>query len=433
MMNEYIKPKKSIDIISCFWIIAYNILMLFYQKISVIIILIIGISFTTWFIYKQLKEWNIYQVLSFLLIIYIPTSFVSIIGTTYGSLPFTWFNFILIILFLMALFKGFHLNYFFFSLILMMIFGLLSLPKSIDILDSLKQLLTIMLFLLSFIVGEFLRKYTNKEYIVKLKSFYFLSVISFSLVVIIQKICSNVNIVVGYQNILGIGRTVYGGLMNDYSFATLYIATGAILLVIDYFNRTGLNILYFIFIESLFVIAMLIVNSRTGLVAFAFTSVLYLVIKIAKGSLKSIFIFILLLIPIPSVFSYINESRGGQSLLDSSGRVELFYSAFTVFFEHPFIGVGFGLKNLYALTGMYVPHNLIAQYLAQFGLVGSTIFFSTIVFFSSKYLSFQSQYTWVLFTTLVGSMFIPDIVSSRFLSVLIIITIISSTKNKQTT
>ena len=432
MCALYIKSEKNFLIANYFWIITYNIIMLFYQKLGPIIVTTVGVVFFLWFIHRYRRKWNIFQMLSFLLCIYIPTSFVSIIGTSYSVLPLTWFNLIIIVLFVMVLFKGFQINYFFFSPLLMIIFGLVSFNKSIDIVDASKQLLTIILFLVSFFIAEFLSQYSSKEYNAKLKSFYLLSVVSFSIVVVIQKLCSLINVMVGYQNVLGMGRTVYAGLMNDFSFATLYIATGAIMLVIEYIGRKGMNIIYFIVIEVFLVIAMLIVNSRTGLVAFGFTSAIYLFFKIVKGNLKSILLAILVLIPIPSILSYITESRGGQSILDGSGRIDLLYSAFQVFTQHPFIGVGFGLNNLYTLTGMYVPHNLIAQYLAQFGLIGSIIFFSNFVVFCHKYLSFQNKYIWTLLSVLVGSMFIPDIVSSRFLTVLIIITIIfSAQKNNQ--
>jgi hypothetical protein len=428
MSNLHIKSSQSNDFWGYFGILAYNIVMLFYEKINAMIIIALGIMFFFWFLYKYGGKWNFFQLLSFLVCIYVPTSFVSIIGTDYGAVPVTWFNLITIVLFILILFKRIKINYFFFSPLIMLIFGLLTITKSYDVIDSSKQLLTIILFLISFFIGEFLSQYSSKDYNIKLKSFYFISVISYSIVIVIQKLCSLLNVKVGYQDVIGSGRVVFAGLMNDYSFATLYVATGAIILVIDYIDRKKIGLLKFIILESFLLCTILIINSRTGLAAFAVTVALYLIVKIARGNLKGILLLILLAIPIPSILAYIVENRGGQSFFEGSGRVELIYAAIQIFVQHPFIGVGFGLNNLYIITGIRVPHNLIAQYLAQFGVIGAGIFFSNFVVLCFKYLRFQSKYFWVLLTILLGSMLIPDIVSSRFLSVIVIMTIIASVK-----
>ncbi|WP_283153413.1 O-antigen ligase family protein [Guptibacillus hwajinpoensis] len=398
---------KAFELWTALSILVYNIAILFYQYLGMILILLVGILFALFFIKLHFKKWYISQILSFLLIVYIPTSFVSILGTSYGALPITWFNLTTMILVISILLSRFKINFFFFSPLVMLIFGFFSLFKSIDITDSLKQLLTIVLFLISFFIGEFLSRYESDQYIKKLKSLYILSVFSFSIIVIIQKVFSLWGIGLGYYAVLGTGREVFAGLMNDYSFATLYVATGSIILVIDYVEKKSINILYLIILESFFLISMLVINSRTGLVAFAITAFLYLVTKIIKGSIKSIIIMALLCVILPSVLNYVVEIRGGQSFFDGSGRIGLLLEAGEIFYSHPLVGVGFGLNNLHILTGFNVPHNVFVQYLAQFGIIGSLIFFSNFVVLCYKYLKFKSNYFWVLLSILIGSMLIP--------------------------
>ncbi|MDN7226432.1 O-antigen ligase family protein [Planococcus sp. N064] len=405
----------------------FNILFLFHAYLGSILIILFGIIFFLWFLFIHRKKWNFVQSLSFLLSVYIPTSFVSILGTSYGTLPITWFNITVLIIFILIIFSKIRLNFFMFGLFLIFIFGLLSLTQSIDQLDALKQLLTIILFIISILIGEFLIKYSVKEYNEKLKEYYLLSVFVFALMVVLQKIMMDIGIAVGYYSFLGSNREVYAGLFNDYSFATLYVATGSIILLIDYIDKKRISTFFFIFGEAVLLLTMLVINSRTGLVSLLLTAILFLLYKIIKGKLKAIFFLPLFLISIPILVAKTIENRGGQSFVEGSGRIELLFQAFEVFTQAPFLGVGFGLNNLYLKTGMHVPHNLFAQYLVQFGLIGFSIFFSILIIFFVKYFKYKSDYLWVILTVFIGAMLIPDIVSSRFLSVLIILTIITST------
>ena len=100
-----------------------------------------------------------------------------------------------------------------------------------------------------------------------------------------------------------------------------------------------------------------------------------------------------------------------------SGRQILNARAFDIFINSPFIGVGFGSSTY----GGTIPHNLIYQSLAQGGLLFTipiSLFFAIILFSSFKR---DKDLFFVLLTVLIGSMFIPNIFNSRFLSAILIL------------
>ncbi|MDM5359869.1 O-antigen ligase family protein [Peribacillus sp. ACCC06369] len=426
-----IHKNKNIEFVEVIMIILYNVVMLFHEIISKPIIIAIGVLWFVWFLSRKRNKWNVVQKLAFLACIYVPTSFVSVLGTSYGHFPLTWYHLALMFAYILIIFKGFSAGFYFYSPFLMLFFGILTLWTSVGITDSIKQLLTIVLFIISFFIGEQISKFSNEEFEAKLKSFYLISVFSFSLVVIIQRVCADyLQLVVGYYDVIGENRIVSAGLMNDYSFATLYIATGAIWLVIDYVDNKLINTWKFIMCEAFLLMSILLVNSRTGLFALVIAMSFYLFVKMVQGKVKSIFIIMGILLIIPFVTQYIVENRGGQLLFEGSGRGKLIDSAFQVFLENPIFGIGLGTSNWGTLTGLWLPHNMITQYLAQLGIVGSILLYLNFLVLAYKYLKYKTGLFWVLLTVLIGAMAIPDIVSSRFLSVLIMITIISSANKK---
>ncbi|HGH7179058.1 TPA: O-antigen ligase family protein [Bacillus luti] len=423
---------RSLELLEVTMIITYNITMLFYQMISKPIIIVIGLLWFVWFMERKGEGWSFLQKMIFLSCIYVPTSFVSILGTSYGSFPLTWYHLVIIISYIVIIFKGFHKGFYFYSPFIMLIIGITSLWTSVNIGDTLKQLLTLVLFIMSFFIGEHISQFTDEKFLRKLKFFYIISVFAFSLVIIIQTVCFNyLHFTVGYNEVIGQSRVVRAGLMNDYSFATLYIATGAILLVIEYVDKNTIKTWQFISFEVFFLISILLVNSRTGLFALLIVTGAYLLVKLIQGKVKSIFIVAGILIMIPYLIQYITASRGGQQILEGSGRSDLIQLALQVFFDNPLFGIGLGIANWSTLTGLVLPHNMIAQYLAQLGIIGSALFYLNFIVLVAKYLKYKSEFFWVLLTVLVGAMAIPDIVSSRFLSVIVMITIIASVNNKK--
>ncbi|EGA90828.1 hypothetical protein GPDM_03000 [Planococcus donghaensis MPA1U2] len=424
--------KRKIDKIELFMIFILNFIFLFHEMMNNLIIFSFGITWFFWFLIRNKRKYTYIQIFSFLLCIYVPSSFVSILGTSYSSLPITWFNLILFCIVIIILTKGFKPNFYFYSIIIFFLFGFSTLFQSIDVTDTLKQLFTIILFLTSFFIGDNLIRFSDDHFLLKLKRYYIISVVSFSTVVFIQRGVYEVfSLSLGNLEVIGQSRIVSAGTMGDYSFATLYIATGLMIILLDYFNGKKVGFLSFIFLEVYLILSILAVNSRTGLFAFLLVSAIYLLLKLLKGNLKAIFILASALLVIPSIFQYIIASRGGQPIFEGSGRFDLIIISYKIFAENPFFGVGLGIANWTNITGMVLPHNMIAQYLVQLGIFGSILFYSNFLYLLKRYLKYKSELFWVLIVILIGAMVIPDIVSSRFLTVIVIITILSSDSNRQ--
>jgi O-Antigen ligase. len=425
-MKNYIGKWKVI-----FLCIGYDTFMIFYQLLPSLLIALVSFIFVVLLYSIFSKKVITVQALFFMMIALIPTSFVSIAGTSFAQFPFTWFMFVTIVLFLTVLYKG---NLDVAYLLLFILFTLvccLTLLNVESVGNACKQIFTILLFLCSFVIGDNLKNYYSDKFMENANFLYLVSVIGFSISVLFQKMyIDQTGNIVGHYAIMGAGRVTYAGVMEDYSFATLYIATGAILLLVSYFEEKKINFLPFILSEILFVFSILIVNSRTGLFALMLISVIYLFNKLMRGNIKALFIGLILLLSIPVFCNYLLNSRGGQDLLDSSGRVDNYIESFLVFSNHKLFGVGFGLVNLKNITGLSVPHNFFVQYLVQCGIVGTLLFTLIFMVFLMKNINKNNNTRWVVYTVLLGSMLIPDIVSSRFLTVIIIMVTIDSQRKK---
>lgn len=426
-INESSINKWKISIIC----IVYDVLMIYYELLNNSLVGIVSALFAMYLFYLFSMKTNLFQALFYLMIIFIPTSFVSIIGTSYGEFPLTWFTLLTIFLFLTVAFKG-RLNKIYLLLIIFFAaFCSITLFRVENLSDAFKQILTIFLFLFSFSIGEYLKKFRNERFIKEMNFLYIMSVIGFSLQVLMQRFyILNTGKEIGHYTIYGIGRITYGGLMNDFSFTTLYIATGAMLLLVLYFEEKRIKFYQLLALEILLIYSILIVNSRTGLYVFLILASFYIIKKFITGNIKALVIVLVVVVSLPYIFNYVMLSRGGQALLDGSGRIDNYLYALDVFSKHIFFGAGFGLNNLYVTTGSGAPHNFFIQYLAQAGLVGTLLLVSNLVILFRKNINKYNNNRWIIYIVLFGSMFIPDIVSSRFLSVTIIMVIISSQSNE---
>lgn len=426
--TSFLGDKKEIY----FLCIAYDALMVFYQLIpsfltaagSIIFVIILNYLFSRY-------ERNDIR-LFYMMIAFVPTSFVSVIGTSTAELPLSWFMLFTIILFFKAILTGKLNRTYLLLFITFALLACLTLPAVESIFDSCKQIFTISICLCAFFIGEYLKKYFSTVFAEKTNSLYIVSVIGFSVSIFFQRIyVQSTGNTIGHYSVMGAGRITYAGLMNDYSFATLYIATGAMLVLIMYFEDKKVRLSKFILLEVLFLVAMLVVNSRTGLFSFVLVAGLYLIQKFMSGNVKALLIGLVILLSLPFILGYITASRGDQLLLDSSGRIENYVDTIAVISENFLFGVGFGLKNLKNLTGLTVPHNYFIQYLVQCGIFGTILITLYFLVLFEKSVSKYNSSRWILYTILVGSMFIPDIFSSRYLSVIIILVITNSQKVKQ--
>ncbi|HFM7253030.1 TPA: hypothetical protein ACG92L_002418, partial [Enterococcus faecium] len=68
------------------------------------------------------------------------------------------------------------------------------------------------------------------------------------------------------------------------------------------------------------------------------------------------------------------------------------------------------------------------QYLLQTGIIGTLIILSGFFKFTYEELKKSGCYKWLFLMIVVGAMFIPDIVSSRFLYAIVVLCMISASE-----
>ena len=129
---------------------------------------------------------------------------------------------------------------------------------------------------------------------------------------------------------------------------------------------------------------------------------------------------------LPFIVDYVISARGGQMLFESSGRTTLMKLGMNIFIKKPIFGIGVGVEKWVSVTSQPLPHNMIVQYLVQMGIVGSIIIHIHFIILFNNYWKNKTPDVWPVLLSLLGAMAVPDIVSSRFLSILVIILILNS-------
>jgi len=401
---------------------VFNSSMVLYSLVPQIVVLLLCSLFSI-YLFIVLR-WHFDNKCSLFLssVLLVPTSTISILGTSSAVFPLTWFHlFAIILFFLVILTERIRVQYF----ALLVVFVILELAISLftpNYLDSLKQILTISLFLVSFIIGPSISKRVTPSFVHIAAKCYLFSTLGFSAQILLQRsFIRATGIIIGHYAAMGVGRNAFAGLMGDYSFATLYLATGCMMAIILFNDWQEISLARFILIELTLLLASLIVTSRTGIMALAIILVFYFFNNAKRVGWKVLFLMMVSMVSIPFLMHKIMSVRGGgQKLLDSSGRLANYSLALHYFVEKPLFGIGLGLNNLSSVLQIAVPHNFFIQYLVQIGIIGLFLIMLFFAIYFLKDYNKTSNLKWVFWIIVVGSMLIPDIFSSRFFFVIII-------------
>ena len=400
--------------------ILIGVLFLFYSLLpqNIVAILLIGYIGSSVKYLKKSADWfNSILITSIYLI---PLSFISIIGTSTVEFPIAWFHFAVITLAILSLKNVDVSPQYHFYIGLFALFGFFNCISQRDIADAFKQFLIIILFFFTFYVSEAVRNKKQYLYPALLES-YTGSTIIISLQVIIQKyMATSYGIMLGHLDNYA-ERTAWGGLMGDYSFTTLYIATGIMLVILYYLEYKKINLYTFLILSGILAYGQISVSSRTGWVALGAGFLLYLFDRKKRIKIGRLFLLITaFIIAIPYFFDMLLSNRA--DITSSSGREENYIAALDYFLDNFLVGVGLGLNNLYQQTREGVPHNFFIQYLVQVGIIGTLIITLPFIHFWKQNVRNTGGVKYLFVIVAIGSMFIPDIVSSRFLyGVLILI------------
>jgi|LFRM01.1.fsa_nt_gb hypothetical protein len=358
----------------------------------------------------------------------IPISWRNIFGGSFATLPIPWFYILGAVLIVHLFFKKFYKKSIrgygraltsIGSLILIFLALVpLLMTKHEFFSESIGQFITLgfynIILFFAIVKGPLMDNYETQ----RVRLAYMLSGFVTSIGIIIQFVFHRFTGValgnIGYA----LNRVIYGFMFMDISNGTLYLVTTAFMMLLYADKYSRKKILFYM--GTVFVLAAAAITSaRTGIISFFLVFGIYILFNnkglfsrikgIITGSIILLvtFYFFNIVRPMDNVVSY---------MLNSSGRIQGYIIAFNIFLKNFFIGTGFGRSYTSLLMGgVSMPHFSVLQYLVQTGIVYTSIIFGVILY--AQILAIKKHFIegWLLLLTMVGSCFIPDIFSSRFI------------------
>jgi len=406
----------------------FNLCALFYQLMPPFVFTAFSITIVIIYIATLRKIFSINQVLFILLIALVPSSFVSVFGVKYALIPISMFSLVAYYLLFRIIGTMKIGKWYLLSLLIFIFFALISIFSFEYKASAVMQVLNIFTLLLAFIIGSyFYKKESSTDFLRVTKNIYVQTTLIFAISVLIQRaFITNSGNVIGKYGEYALGRISYAGIMGDFSFASLFIATGWIALIFTNYKNKIRHVTGLIVGSAVFSYALVSVNARTGLLALASAIIVGLIYAVINKKKLAIIAGILAIIVIFSVGIAIINNRGLQPITDGSSRNAAYVIGLSAFKSHPFLGVGFGQDNLSQyLLGLPLPHNFFIQYLMNGGIIGLIIILLPFILYLKLPLYKDIGIFLMLVAVFAGSMFIPDIFSSRFLFVIIVMSFIS--------
>lgn len=412
-----------------FLLILYNTVAIFYSLVPSVIVMVSTFFIMIYFFGKLEKSCGVFRTLYYCSLLSIPTSFISVFGKSYSEFPLSWFQIFILSMVLYMFFWGCFDRYYFFLTVLFIGFSMVELIISDNLGNALSQLLMIFLFITSFFIGEYLKKSCDTSIYINASKFYIVGTFSLALQIMIQAIMiPKTGIIIGHYNEFGL-RKARAGLMGDFSFASVYLASGILFILVLYVETKRIKFYQMVLLEGVHLAGLILTTARTGLYALILTVGIFFIYNIAhkkRVNIKSSFIILLTFMMLPAIFNILNISRGGQGFLDGSGRYQNYIAALKAFVDHCLIGIGFGREYVGEVIGGVVPHNFLIQYLLQCGIIGTTLILFYFLLFIRRDIGRAGIVKWLFFMVAVSAMAIPDIVCSRFLYAIVSMVMIST-------
>lgn len=386
--------------------------------------LILGLGLVVWsaLYFVERSHGSGETALTALIMLSIPLSFTDVFGYLKGGSLLCWFYLFIIFLTANYFLKGLahndlKLNALSVTAILVIVVAVIPLLNSPDFVDGLKQYGNIFLSLASIAVGNLLKPRLSQKDKFMLRLYFVLGSVVAAIGVLIQMTLYFLfGQVTGYMRILGSARYAFGFLFMDFSFLSLYLATGCMMA----FTLTRVwpeQRLRLWGAMALLLIASVSTSARTGFAAFIVVFLGYNVLRLLRNMPRNPTRSLIILLATPLV------SWAGYKLLlffrpagftYDSGRSSLNSQALSIFGQNIWTGVGLGGGTYYERFGT-IPHNLIFQSLAQGGLLFTVPMIGFLLALLLSCFRRDQDLFWVLGTVIVGSMFIPNIFDSRFL------------------
>lgn len=403
----------------------FDSIMIFYELFPNLVTMFIMMIYVVWSVIYLQKVIGIFFAVVFTSVSMIPLSFISVLGTSTENMPIAWFHILVILTMFYILKKGKINKWYLIFTIMFFLYGIGNSVLQKDVSDGIKQVLMIVLFFFSFFIGEYGRKKTNQKISFYFYRLYILTTLACAVHVILQYIMINYfGIIIGkYEEYLN--RKAYGGLMADYSFATTYLATGVMAILLEYFEYRRIDLKKFLQLVSVLIIGLLRVTARTGVYALAITVIIYFCVHLKHLHIRQLLFILVAVLFVPMVIDVLSSNRGTQNLLDGSGRVRDYVVALRAASGQIILGLGFGLNNLNAKTGTLVPHNFFIQYIVQSGIVGMLLISMPFLYYLKRIINKVDSSIWLFVLIFISAMAIPDIVCSRFLYAVVVMNYLS--------
>lgn len=367
-----------------------------------------------------------------LMIYSLPVSFVSIFGLQSEKSYINWFIIFSVIFLLLVTKENFknrkklHFDLICKSLVVTILGLLVSYTLNVVLgnTKNFNQLMMMLLFLITVLSGYiyFSHKKLGRRELNKMLNSYSQVTIMLSLSIIVQWILYLNGVEIGrIMNYYG-GRLALGLINFDFSFLSLIVINGIFYNISQYLDKEK-SMWRTIYVIALHIFSSYLTSARTGLVSFVavlFISAFLYVIILNKLeiSLKKRFILFSFVIIISSAIMYtIAIGRG----FHGSGRDNINVDAISDFIKSPIIGKGLGWMGLNNI----VPHNFFIQYMVQTGLIFLIPLLVSLTLLLNNIRKSNIAIFLGICISLVGSMFVPDILSSRFFPIQYLLGIIS--------
>ncbi|MEK8215497.1 O-antigen ligase family protein [Paenibacillus sp. FSL L8-0463] len=225
-----------------------------------------------------------------------------------------------------------------------------------------------------------------------------------------------------------LNRQSFRFLFSDVSHATLYLATTAFL-SIQLMSKAEHGKLRLAIIPLVTLIGAAITSARTGLVVFFAVYMLYIFIE-QKGFSKKLRAMILGVVGLYGAYSLFRIVRPQTDLAailtDSSSRGVGYEAALNLFYQHPWLGYGFSKDYLAQTMNQPIPHLSFLQYMVHGGIVYTLMIFGVIFMafiFARRY---RMNVSWLILLTVLGTCLIPDIFSTRYITLLMLLVFLKS-------
>lgn len=196
-------------------------------------------------------------------------------------------------------------------------------------------------------------------------------------------------------------RVIYNVYFYSKSVLSLYLAVGMLHFFTEFIRKKKYTQLVWV---ALFGGAVLINNSRTGLVCFAVCAMIYCIRNMGK-IVRSIRVTAMLILVCAAglyIMQLMLESRASlDGFVDDNGRIEPILEALRLLPKHIFAGIG-GSATDYLLSSMGVSvHNFFVAYFIQFGIFGGLAVNILVI---SPVFDLHNRYWYYLLCVVLGGM-----------------------------